>query len=89
VNSLRLYTLAEVAEVTGLSRRSLEDGARAVPPKFVHVRDGGRRYMTESQIEQMIKDRTVGMGSAKDDDDVRRAGIRKRLEQTVARKRLN
>lgn len=86
MNDLRLYTLEEVAQVTGLKRRSLEDGARAKPPKFDHVRDGGRRYMTEAQILQMIKERTVSSKSPAEDDDARRAGIRRRLARSVARK---
>lgn len=84
MTELRLYTLAEVAEATGLSRRSLEDGARARPPKFDHVRDGGRRYMSEAQIIKMIDERTV-LAKPSVENDPRREGIRRRLGQ-ISRK---
>jgi hypothetical protein len=61
-----LFSLAEVAEATGLSQRALEDGARARPPKFEHVRLGGRRWMTAEQVTALIQASTVTAAPAAD-----------------------
>jgi len=75
----KLYTLAEVAQNTGLSLRALADGARA--GKFAHVHQGGHRYMTIEQVHQLIQVSTVTPDPIPDD----LAPLRRRLMQRSLR----
>lgn len=52
----RLHSFAEAAHRLGRSRRSLEDGARANPPRFAHVRHGRKRWLTDPQIKLLAGD---------------------------------
>lgn len=81
-----LFTLADVAEATGLSRRALEDGARAKPPKFEHVRLGGRRWMTAEQVGKLIAANTVAITEAAPTEDPLEA-MHQRLARQAARRR--
>lgn len=67
LSDLRLYTLAEVAEHTGLSLRHLTDGARA--RRFEHVHRGKARLMTAKQIRKLLDTSTV---TAEADDELAR-----------------
>lgn len=50
------FTLKEVAQLSGLSLRSLEDAARADPPRIPHIHFGRQRTMTRAQVEQFFND---------------------------------
>lgn len=65
------YTLAEVAEITGLSLRALRDGARA--GRIPTVKVGGQRRMTPEQFDRLVRH-----GEEKPDP---LAKVRKRLER--------
>lgn len=81
-----LLTLEEVAEVTRLPLRMLQDGARA--SRFDHVRMAGRRWMTERQVVQLIEQHTVKAVQPKDEhpDDDAVDELRKRFAQRAARR---
>lgn len=79
-----LFSLAEVAEATGLSQRALEDGARARPPKFEHVRLGGRRWMTAEQVTALIQASTVSAAPAADPQDDPIEIMHRKLAQRAA-----
>lgn len=77
------YTLDEVAEMTGLSRRSLADGCRA--GRVPHRKFGQQRVMTQADIDkflaQMEAEATVAPEVARIDEH------RRRIAARVARKR--
>lgn len=53
-----LFTLSEVAEMTGFSQRRLADDCAADPPRVEHVHRDGRRFMTRAQIDALIQKST-------------------------------
>lgn len=55
--------LAEVADVTGFSYRSMLDRCRTRPPQLDHVRDAGRYFMTLAQLEAMLDSATRPAGT--------------------------
>jgi hypothetical protein len=57
LRSQRLYTLDEVANMTGFTARALEDGARR--RRFEHVSLGKARLMTAAQIDKLVGQFTV------------------------------
>ncbi len=48
----KLYTLPEVAGMTGFTLRTLQDGARK--RRFEHHKIGGKRVMTAEQIQKLF-----------------------------------
>jgi hypothetical protein len=58
------FPLDEVAEMTGLSLRSLQDGCRANPPRVPHRRYGQQRVMTLADVEQFLAGLAVDSGAA-------------------------
>ena len=54
----RVYTLTEVAEMTGMSWRWIADGCRS--ERLAHVHQGDFRGMTAAQINALIASRTEG-----------------------------
>jgi excisionase family DNA binding protein len=59
----RLLSFAEAAllteRVTGQTRRSLQDGARARPPRFEHLRIGRMRWLTDAQVDKLLNARQL------------------------------
>ncbi|HWB36326.1 MAG TPA: hypothetical protein VHA75_09900 [Rugosimonospora sp.] len=51
------YTLAEVAEMTGLPLRALADDCRA--GRIAHIHKYRKRFMTRPQIDAMLRNATV------------------------------
>lgn len=83
----KLYTLEEIAEATGLSLRSLQDGARQKPPRFDHHHISGRRFMTAAQVEAYIATGAVRTQSADDitaEIERRKRGTRRRPAKKAA-----
>lgn len=81
MNGKLTHTLAEVAQLTGFSERSLADDCRA--GRIEHVHRGRDRVMTDEQIAALIRAHTVrpaDTGAGADLDRVRNrvAGRRRR-----------
>jgi hypothetical protein len=55
--NLRHYSIAEIAEMTGFSERSIGDDLRS--GRYKHVKHGGKRWMTKSQIEAWLRAKSV------------------------------
>lgn len=77
----RLFSLKEVAEVTGISLRVLEDEARA--RRFEHVHIGASRRMTRDQVRALIAQHTVRPEAAADP----LAADRARMDRRFARRK--
>lgn len=71
----RLHTLAEAAKKAGIPLKTLQAGCRA--ETITHVSFGGRRYMTDDHIAELIAKHTVSaeQAAAADPDDADRARV--------------
>lgn len=71
----RVYSLEEVAEMTGISLRRIELACRG--DELEHVHDGAARGMTLAQIDLLVASRTRGHTNAERgpnaEDEVRQA----------------
>jgi hypothetical protein len=65
LRSPKLYGLDEVAGMTGVALRALQDGARN--RQFEHVLIGKTRAMTAEQVDKLVAQHTI---SAQLDDDL-------------------
>lgn len=79
------YTLDEVAEMTGLSRRSLADGCRA--KKVPHRKLGQQRVMTPADVDRLLAQMEVAATtSASDPEVIRMAEHRERTIRRLAKR---
>ncbi len=75
-----LYTLDQVAEMTGLSERWLADRCRA--DKIDHTRIEHRRRMTMTQIELLLEQHRVQPGA----EEAEEAEAERKLQERLAAK---
>jgi len=61
----RMYTLKEVAELTGFALRTLQLEARA--GKFTHIHRGRTRLMTMEQIQVLVSQSTKASAAVSED----------------------
>jgi hypothetical protein len=83
------YRIADVAQMTHISQRRILDACRA--KKIAHIHAGGRRLMTQSQIEAMLTFFTAAASqvpvSADPREQVRQSSLRAAARQTPRRAR--
>ena len=85
----RLYTLSEVAEITGFALRTLQRDCRA--GKITHVHRGRDRLMTREQVEMLINRHTAQAEqhelpfAAEDQSLIRDQVARRRWERKIQR----
>lgn len=79
------FTLAEVAELTGLTLRSLKEGCAARPPKVPHFRYGRQIRMTREHIAQLVAQHevTAPSGQVTQIDDARVERARRRTARRM------
>lgn len=85
----RLYTLSEVAALTGFALRTLQRDCRA--GKITHVHRGRDRLMTREQVEMLINRHTAQAAqpelpfAADDQALLREQAARRRWERKIGR----
>jgi hypothetical protein len=79
------FTLTEVAEITGFTRRSLEEACRADPPRIAHRHFGRQRVLTRQQLAEFIGSTEVQAHPAGRAPAAELALIAEHREQVAAR----
>lgn len=83
------YTLAEVAELTGFSLRTMLDDCRAKPPRLAHIKRGNTYAMTREQIDAMLAAHTVAATQEPDRTEAHRQKVAAMLQRPANRQRKN